>query len=514
MRFATEHESHPQETDRTMASRIQTRAQHKDLSEINRALQLVDRGNHLQASTICNRLLKKHPKVPAIWGVLSAAQVGMRQFNEARRSAQKGLKLNPKSVDIRIRLGMVFTAEHRFAEAAREYEHALRLAPGNLWATRALADAKMRLGLDEEAHALLLPHMSNTPIETRLAMIYLRTCLKTGRIDEGLAMIKPLTANESMAPVYKSQSHFLIGELLAKAGRHDEAMEAYHTANTSAGHAFDPARHRAGIDRVIGAWTPEAIASLQRPVRKTDRFVFIVGMPRSGTSLVEQIIASHPRAFGCGELDFINEVAARFAGSRDGWAYLDDLDRLTPAALDQAAQRYSGLMKQIAPGADLVTDKMPSNAMQLGLISAMLPQAQVINCVRDPRDTCLSCYTNHFLGRGNVFTHDLAWLGDYYTEHQRLMRHWKRVLDLPILDVVYEDLVADEEAQIRRLIDFLGLDWDDRCLRFHATRRTTKTNSAQQVTQPMYSSSVGRWKQYEKHLGPLLERLPAGSQQD
>jgi tetratricopeptide (TPR) repeat protein len=492
-----------------MASQFQSASRSGGIAGVGEAIRLVERGSYLQASTACNQLLKQHPKVAAIWGVLSAAQVGMADHAGARRSALKGLKLDPESVDLRIRLGLSYAAEHRFGDAATEFERALRLAPGHAWATRSLADALLRQGRGDEAYELLRPHLAGERMDPGIGLAFVRVCLRTKRYDEALGPAGAMIDAGGMAPRLRTELLFVSGELYAKAGRYDRAFEVYRLANASVGAAFDARRNREGVDSVIGAWTPGALARLERPTRKADRFVFIVGMPRSGTSLVEQIIASHPLAFGCGELDYINNISAQISGSRDGWSYLDRLDRLAPGTLDQAAQQYIKELRRLAPGAERVTDKMPGNAMQLGLIAAMLPQARVIHCVRDARDTCLSCYFHDFLGRGNTFAYDLANLGAYYADYWRLMKHWKAALDIPILDVVYEELIADQGAQSRRLIDFVGLDWDGRCLEFHTTRRATKTLSADQVNRPIYTSSVARWRPYEKHLGPLLERLPA-----
>jgi len=479
-----------------------------DAQRVNEALAMVDRGAYLQAATVCNQLLKKHPKVPAIWGVLSAAQVGMAKHAEARKSAMKGLKLNPKSVELRIRLGLTYFADHRFEEAASEFERALKLNPGNDWAVRCLTDALTKMDRDEEAYELLREQIAKKGGDAGLGLALLKVCDKTKRYEEGLRIAEPLLAERESHPRFRAVLLFKIAELYAKSGNHDRAFEVYRMANEAPGHRFDAERHRAGIDRVIEAWTPEAFAGLERPQRRSVRFVFVLGMPRSGTSLVEQIISSHPRAHGCGELDFINNIACQLSGSRDGWAYINRLERLTKSALDQGAQKYAQELRKMAPGAERVTDKMPSNALQLGLISAMLPECRVIHCVRDARDTCLSCYFHHFLGKGNVFTYDLENLGDCYSDYWRLMKQWKSGVDVPVLDVRYEEMIADQEGQSRRLIDFLGLDWDDRCLSYHEVKRTVKTLSHDQVSKPIYTSSMGRWKPYEKHLGPLLERLP------
>ncbi|MCB9838336.1 MAG: sulfotransferase [Phycisphaeraceae bacterium] len=477
-------------------------------AEINRAMQLVDSGAYLQASTICAQLLKRYPKAPAIWGVLSAAQVGMADHAEARRSALKGLKLDPKSNELRIRLGLTYAAEHRFAEAEAEYRRALEQQPGRPWTLRCLATTLTRVGRDEEAYELLRPFVVDRPWNSGLAHAFLGVCVATRRFDEGLRLAETLLAETRIPTKSRTSVLFKLAECYAGAGQLDRAFEVYTLANECPGHVFDAAKNRRDVDLTIESWTADALARLGRPKRRTDRFVFIVGMPRSGTSLVEQIIASHPRAFGAGELDFINNIAVQLAGTADGWSYLTRLDRLTPEILDTGAQKYAEALHKLSPGAEIVTDKMPANARHLGLIAAMLPQAKVIHCVRDARDTCLSCYFHDFLGVGNIYTYDLANLGDYFADQWRLIKHWKRTLDIPILDVVYEELVSDQEAQSRRLIDFVGLGWDDRCIDFHKTRRTVKTVSADQVNKPMYRSSVARWKPYEKHLGPLLDRLP------
>jgi hypothetical protein len=186
-----------------------------------------------------------------------------------------------------------------------------------------------------------------------------------------------------------------------------------------------------------------------------------------------------------------------------------DLAPVTPDNLARAAAHFRERVRARAPGAQVVTDKMPANFLHLGLISIMLPGAKIVHCVRDARDTCVSCWFLDFVGRHNSFAYKLEDLGSHFAGYWRLMQHWKRVLPGAILDVQYEALTADQEAQTRRILDFAGLPWDERCLRFHETRREVKTLSLEQVKKPMYRSSVGRWRHYEKHLGPLLERLPA-----
>ncbi len=174
-------------------------------------------------------------------------------------------------------------------------------------------------------------------------------------------------------------------------------------------------------------------------------------------------------------------------------------------AVSQAAAAYLERMRALGGSAARVTDKMPGNVLQLGLIAVLFPAARVILCRRDPRDTCLSCYFQWFPSRGLLYTYDLADCSRQYLETERLIAHWRAVLPLRMLEIQYEELVADQEGQSRRLIEFLGLPWDPACLRFHQTRRTVATASVWQVRQPIYTRSVGRWRHYQRHLGPLLD---------
>jgi hypothetical protein len=228
-------------------------------------------------------------------------------------------------------------------------------------------------------------------------------------------------------------------------------------------------------------------------------------MPRSGTSLVEQILSTHPGVYGAGELTAIDQFA-RHLGDATGDAYPQSALHLDQATIDAAARQYLAALQDLAPSAIRVTDKMPGNFLHLGLIQLLFPGARVIHCRRDPLDTCLSCYFQQF-NQGQTFSYDLSDLGHHYRQYQRLMRHWQSVISLPMLDVHYEDLVADQEAMSRKMLEFCGLDWTDECMRFYESKRYVATASYDQVRQPIYHKSVGRWRHYERYLGPLKTAL-------
>jgi hypothetical protein len=229
-------------------------------------------------------------------------------------------------------------------------------------------------------------------------------------------------------------------------------------------------------------------------------------MPRSGTTLTEQIIASHPQVFGAGELRDLMEVINQ-ATETSGISYPDNLATATRDTMTAWGRDYVGRLRRHDSEALRITDKMPANYMALGLIHLMLPQAKVIHVKRNPVDTCVSCFTRLF-NRHQDATYDLMELGQHYAGYARLMNHWRAVLPAgSFMEVQYEDIVADMEGQARRLIAFCDLPWDDACLDFHKTERNIRTASVTQVRQPIYTSSVERWRHYEKYLGPLLAGL-------
>ena len=267
---------------------------------------------------------------------------------------------------------------------------------------------------------------------------------------------------------------------------------------------FDLDEHLAVLTAVARSFDAGTIRRLAGAGHPSDRPVFIIGMPRSGTTLIEQILASHPLVHGAGELPLVGQLAGRLPRAGEGLA-----EALTPDQLERMGAEYAGRLQALAPGAARVIDKLPGNFLFAGLIRLMLPKARIIHCARDPLDTCLSCYETKF-AKGNPFTYDLHELGLHYRGYERLMQHWRTVLPADrFIEVRYEEVVADLEGQARRLLAFCGLDWDEACLQFHKTGREVWTASAGQVRRPLYASSVRRAQAHTAYLGPLIKALGA-----
>jgi hypothetical protein len=286
-------------------------------------------------------------------------------------------------------------------------------------------------------------------------------------------------------------------------GRHDEAFRhlAQGCALKRRELAYDEAAMLAYFARIKRVFTPELMRDKAGSGDPSSVPLFILGMPRSGTSLVEQILASHPDVFGAGELNDLSRLAKSMPypeGIADAGA--EQLRKLGAGYVARARARGGDALR--------VSDKMPANFFYVGFIRLVLPNARIIHTRRNPVDVCLSCFSQLFLGSGQNFSYDLGELGRYWRQYDALMAHWRQILPEGVmLEIDYADLVDDTEAQARRLLDFCGIGWNDACLAFHQTKRPVLTASVAQVRQPIYRSALGKWRAYERHLAPLLKEL-------
>ena len=357
-------------------------------------------------------------------------------------------------------------------------------------------------------------------IQPKLADAYCQLALNLkGELpDADVAAIEALLNHRFITPTARTALHLALGTVLDARGSYPRAAVCFETANrlrhatkASKRPPYDPDLHSRLIDGMIARFNPKFFADRQGWGDPDPRPVFVVGLPRSGTSLVEQILASHSRVHGAGELEDVQQLflaLPELVGQPTGDA-LAAMNGLGPEAAQATARRYLNRLDSLAPpGAIRVVDKMPDNIRYLGLIALLWPGARVIVCSRDLRDIAVSCrQTNFEMIR---WTSDWEHMARRFVDYRRMVAHWKQTCPLTWLDVRYENVVDDLETEARRLIDYLGLDWEPACLEFHSTKRVVQTASMVQVRQPIYSRSVGRWRNYESMLQPLrqaLERL-------
>ena len=464
------------------------------------------------------------------------------RVDEAAQALREALKRRPDMVSALYELGQVLSRLQSFEEASRCFERALVLDPQSPVLYLGLARARHLQGLCQEARALIAQARAHNADEaecqTMLGLIH----QSEGHFDEAIeAYERAIVANPAHAHAYlcltmirrsrdstsqipelerllslnsldadqsATLEYALAGEY-DKIGDRDAAFTHYRNANDlrKAQYPFDDGESASFARRLIDAFSQDLFTSKAGTGSLSPAPVFIVGMIRSGTTLTEQILASHPHVHGHGELDHIRQIVHALPGQLGSTQpYPECIAALDPATASRIAGETLARLEQEAPDATRNVDKLPHNFERLGMISLLFPRARIIHCTRDPIDTCLSCYFHDFVS-DNRFTNDLKTLGRFYRYYQRLMAHWEAVLPNPILQVPYEALVADQEGWTRKLVDFIGLPWDERCLAFHQNERPVYTYSLWQVRQPIYTSSIERWRLYEKHLDPLFEAL-------
>jgi len=422
------------------------------------------------------------------------------RFVESEAPLRRALKLNPRHTEAQVSLGLTLILNARLKDARECFERALKGQPRHAGALSGLRQVASIEGRFDEALELYKRAVEADP-KMSSAWAALPALRKMTAADAAWRDRAEALAAGGLAPLEEADLRFALGKYYDDLGDYARAFSSYQRANELHGMAADPydrAEHTAFVDDMIRVYTREALGAPQPGGSDSTRPLFVVGMMRSGTSLVEQIIASHPSAFGAGELSFWANAMRR----QETTLRRELLDTATRKKL---ADAYLEVLKAQSATAARVIDKATFNSDYLGPIHTVFPHARMIHVRRDPIDACLSCYFQQFPASLN-FTTDLSNLAHYYREHHRLIEHWRSVLPRGVLlDVPYAELVADPERWTRAILEFAGLEWDPRCLEFQQTQRPVLTASSWQVRQKIYKGSVGRWHNYRKFIGPLLE---------
>jgi tetratricopeptide (TPR) repeat protein len=418
---------------------------------------------------------------------------------ESEQALRRALKLRPNYVAARSSLGWTLIALSRLRDAKSRFEKVLKAAPEHADALFGLGQIAKVEGRFTEAESLFKRAFD---IDPRLTGAYasLATLRKMTSADAGwLERAKKLLAGNRLSPLNEAELRFSIGKYYDDMCEFDEAFHSYEAANKlvkTAAVSYNRKGRDAFVDDLIRAHSKDTMAAIGSGASDSVKPVFVLGMPRSGTSLTEQILASHPSVKSAEELEFwYAAVRARDVEVRAGL-----LDTTTRKKL---AEDYLRLLQTRAGEGLRIIDKTPINSDFIGTIVSVFPKARFIYMERDPIDTCLSCYFQNFVASMS-YCMDLSDLAHYYKAHRRLIKHWQSVLPPESMLVVpYEGLVSDQEGWTRKMIDFLGLEWDARCLSFHENERPVNTASTWQVRQKIYTQSVGRWQAYKKFVGPL-----------
>lgn len=425
-----------------------------------------------KASHLLNQVMQARPRWVDAYRLYAKAQAKNGEHAAALDTLTRALEIAPADPDLRNDLGLIQLEMGDLAASQQTFERALALEPGHVHALYNLA-----FSVKAEENPALLEKLNAA-----------------------------IAGAEDSASEMRAMLHFAAGHLHEAGQDYDAAFGEFERANRLKGAIYDANKVEAYFAAIKAVFTPELFARYDCKYEGTQA-VFIVGMPRSGTTLTEQIVASHPQAAGAGELLLCNQMANGLGTLLNApESYPACVPKLSCDLIRQLAEDYTQELIRRGGDAVKISDKMPGNFVHLGLITLLLPHAKIIHCQRDPLDTCVSCFTANFTGY-LPYAYDMAHLGHYYRCYQDLMTHWKRVLPHPIHTMEYEQLIADPEREIRSLMAFLGLPWNDQCLAPHRTKRAVTTASNVQVRQPIYRHAVNRSDRYTNHLDPLRQAL-------
>ena len=397
--------------------------------------------------------------------------LGNSREQEVLACFEKALKINPDFIESLYSAGITLKNLNRKEEAVEYYKRILRLNPAHAKAQRQL--------------------MEVAPDPDHISVIESQIKQHAGSEDDLI------------------EYHFTLGGLYARKKSYIKSFEHYSAGNAikhkSTNH--DAKYFSIYTNRLIEVYTKEYFENIHAYGSDSYLPVFIVGMPRSGTSLVEQILSCHPGIYGAGELTTIEEIKSEIINEiKPMIPYPECMLSFKTTSIHKYATLYLQQLRKHSASANFVTDKMPGNFFNIGIIKTLFPHARIIHCKRDPIDTCLSNFISYF-SDGNEFSFDLVDLGKYYLDYQRLAKHWRNVFSTNIFEIRYEELVSNQEKVSKELINYIGLQWDERCLNFHENDRSVRTASNLQVRKPMYQNSVNRWKRYEQQLQPLIDIL-------
>lgn len=472
---------------------------HRDFAET-----LFFMGHYKDSLVAINRSIQINQNDPKAHFIAGNALMHMGENDQAIKAFKHTVSLDPSHSFAYNNLGSVYEKKDKLKEAKVHYELAMKVDQSNVLAMNNLATLLTADGDLEEAKKLLNQIIKTKPsyIEAHHNLSALKR-YKEG--DEHITILLSLLENVEQIPLdNRYRLYFILGKVHADLKDYDKAFEFYELGNKLKRSTFDYDEDRfiENVGKIKALYSKKNIG--KNKVTKSNKAVpiFVVGMPRSGSTLVEQILASHSEIFGAGELTILSEYVNEIIQN-----YPENLEKIPDQELQRIGDKYLDKISELDPNAKYIVDKNPGNFLYAGLIKKILPEALIINTNRNAMDCCVSNYTHLFLDTIH-YTNNLGELGRYFNIYSDLMVHWHSVLPSEMLyDISYENVVDNIEQEAKKLIEFTGLDWEDDCLEFHKKKSNVRTASAAQVRKPIYKSSVERWRVYEKHLEPLVNAL-------
>lgn len=462
-----------------------------------------------EAAAHYRRAIALRPGFAEAYVNLASVLMSLSRWDEVVQCCETVGKLRPSAMPY-YSLGHALLQLERYDESLEIFDKLLIDEPSHAKALRQKAQILFYLGRMDEARTLIGRSIEIDPDDIESPLLLDELDRFKPDDERAKALLERLRTAKPDGTQQEIKINFALADISRRVGEHDQAFQYLTKANALVRGQidYDTAATERLFDRIRQAFTADYLRSMAGGGNPSSKPIFVIGMPRSGTTLTEQILAAHPRVYGAGEVD-VFEKRVLSLREFDRSNYPEAVLNMAPAEFVELGASYLARVSELAPDADRIADKYLGNNVYVGLIHLALPNARIIHVRRNPVDCCMSSYSLNFANpRGVAYTYDLAELGRHYRAYEGLARHWAEVLPPGVmLEVQYEDVVDDLEGQARRIIAHCGLEWDERCLAFHEADRPVKTASAAQVRQPIYRSAIGRWQPYREHIRPLLEAL-------
>jgi len=453
-----------------------------------------------------NRLLDIQPDNLSAICNIGLTYLNMGHRDEAVKHCRKAIAIDSNFFDAHLLLANALSALGRYEDAYVSYSDAKNIQPNDMNVIGGMANSLIKLGEYQKAYNIVSPYIDLLSDNVDINIAYASVSKEMSCETKAQKCLELLIERKDLTNDQYIQLHFSLGELCDKTGQYDKAFKYYETGNNRVNRSYSEEEDSRTIERIIDFFSKKNVASSNE--KETSKVnVFIVGMPRSGTSLVEQILSRHSRVFSAGELNKIPELSNKSAQIIAGnSSYPECLEDINEKEKSKLSEEYLECFSDAEAGAVILTDKLPHNFMYLGFIERLFPDALVIHCKRNPLDTCISNYFQYF-SDPIAYPYKLENIGSHYLNYQRLMHHWSSNLSLPVLEVNYEELVSNQESISKKMIEFCDLAWEEKCLSFYESDRAARTASHAQVRKKIYKSSVEKWRNYEQFLEPLIKRF-------
>ena len=460
------------------------------------------------AIVLLERAVELKPKFAGAWGDLAESYTEIESYGKALDAVQRVIQLQPDLPFGFMIRGSILGKMSDHQGSIEAYHQALKIEPDHLGSNMGLGNILKTVGSYDESVAAYKKCIEIQPL---FAEAYWSLAnLKTYTFDDSeIKAMQEHVQNKAMPPSNKAFFHVALANSKEKEQRYDEAWEHFETGNNMRRkeEIYDSVQTQVTHDALIEVFDKEFVESKKNMGSQSDAPILIVGLPRSGSTLVEQILASHSKVEGTKELPDLSLLGRKLTKSKPrGIKYPDAVKEMTNEEFVEFGDDYLTTTKRYRTDKRHFIDKMPNNFAHIGFLKLILPNAKVINAMRHPLDSCISSYKQLFY-KGQSWSYDLFEIGEYYLEYQRIMDHWHQLFPGEILDLQYENLIANQEKETRELLDYCGLEWEDECLKFYETKRSINTASSEQVRQPIYKGAMHAWKNYESHIGPLITTL-------